>query len=813
MDRRSAIVVLAVVALAAILLWARSGTPPPGERDAAAPDAARSTDSTVAEAPMQVGSGGEDAVRTEVEAAGDAASRAAAVTAGGLRIRVVWHDETPAAGIQLWVAAALPGVSRPLARCVSDAAGTAEVDGLPAGKVRVDSDRGHGSRVDVVAGEVAETTVVLDEGVAVEGVVQDQDGRPVSPADVWLARFASPWMSGAVVAHADANGAFRVRAMPKRYSLGALAPGRAPSELVDLELIDTAKSPVHVVLVVGEPGGELHGHVFDSEGQAVVGALVAVGKSERSGSSRISGTMEEQWSPRVVASDAHGGYSVDSLAPGKQPVEVWARGFPFWHGACEIVAGQDEALDIVLPAGVTVHGIVRGADQNPLGEAVVRAFPVAISKDFLQGGQYDYDSTFGGPSATTDASGHYELRNAAPGEVHLYVDSGEQRRMATTIPWAETVLQAEPGAVLEWNPVIELGHTIEGVVRYHDGTPMDGLFVILLEPGTGAQQAIETDEDGRFRFVHLANQPYDLSVQFWSAPKDAPPLGARGLWPDRGPVELTAAFDKPQQQVPGSVHGKVDDAGHRLAGPETFGVILSNEDRSWRVNPKIEGDEFTFTDVEPGRHRVTVLSGENPVLVGEWFEVAPAERKELGTLVTEPGAVLHVHIERPAGTRAIEPTLWFRPENASHSRKVEVGNATELTLDNATELTLDNMTPGPYRISGHAEGAARIQATCTVAAGVESEVTLKLRPAARREVVVDYTAEQQLTRIRVSGQDGISYFDFAPDRTVPRPYRMKIRFPLGHFTLSVETANGEAHTDFEMATLDADQPSVHVQAR
>jgi protocatechuate 3,4-dioxygenase beta subunit len=798
MRRPTLLLALACVAIAALCFcfWP-SATPALSNDAGSARATSPATASTGAMAEVRPGPAGN--VRTDVDATGAPAG----ASDSSLIVHVQWSDGTPAAAISVYVVHYKPAPYRGLAALRSDDSGTARLDHVGAGTLQVMSDRGGEVQVEVTAGATAEATLKLEAGVAVEGTVRDGSGAPVPAADIWLTAYHMTWMAGAVVAHADERGAFRVREVPKSQSLGALAPGFAPSELVDLDLLDTKTEPVHVALVLTARGGALAGRVVDARGNVVAGAMVAVGSADRIHDMRTSGTMVEKWSPRTVRTDTNGAFRIDSLQPGKQPVEVWATRFPFWHGDCEITAGATTELAVQLADGVTVQGTVSGADDKPLAAAIVRAYPVAIRDDLLQVGQYDYESTFGFPSAVADAAGRYRLERAAPGELHLYAGRGPTGRMES-VPWASAVLAAEPGATITWNPKVDPGLTIAGVVRHRDGVPMSDLFVTALDRVTGKNQALTTDRQGRFRFLRLQNRPYDLSVQLWSAPKDAPPLQKHDVWPGQGEVELVAAFDSPKKLAPGIVRGRVDDPSKRIK-PGTLSVVLQLSDRSWQPHDKLSDDKFSFTDVNPGRLQVIVMSGESAVCAGSWFELQPAEDKDLGVIVVPPAATLRLHLERGPGAEELRPVVYLRQLDVMHGCKVEPGTASEYT----TELT-----PGIYEIriwSG--AGVASLMSEAKVVAGAENEVTLRLRAAGEREIVVDYPEGQRLTRIHVQEGEGTVFFDYEPKQMVERPYTMKLQLPVGRFVFEAATGSASAKLEFEMTSLQPGQPPVRLEVR
>lgn len=755
--------------------------------------------------PVQVARTDEAAARSMVTA--DAPNEVAGDrdTTGTLAVTVVFANGDAAAGIHVFVARQVRGAHRALATMITDADGRARA-AIRAGPVFVTNDRGGHKEADLRAGETTELHFELAAGVDVRGTVRLANGQPVAGAEVHAVAAGLPWQSVNRIARSDANGEFTARAVAKTASLGATAAGFAPSPLVDLELSDAQQAPLRVELVLSAPGGALTGRVVDGAGNGIAAATVAAGDSRRLFDHRNNGTTAEKWGPRTVRTGDDGAFLLAGLSPGKLPVEVQSAAYPLWRGECTIEAGETIELVVTMLPGVTVHGVVRGEDGNPLAGAIVRAFPRAIETHFLQSGQYDFDSIFGYAFTVTDDSGGYRLRNAEPGQLHLFAGAGMRRGRGESLPWADVVLPGKPGETLEWSPRIEAGPTIRGVVRHRDGVPMHGVFVSAIVPGQKERQSISTDKDGRFRFVRLRQQAYDVTVQLWSPPKGTPPVEAREVWPDRGELALTASFDAPKRQAPGSVRGTVLDAGNRLVNASALAVILANDDNSWNTNAKVEGGAFRFDGVEPGRKRVVVMSGEDPILHGPWFDLQAAENEDLGTLVTEPPGRLVLKVKREPGTEAIEPEFYAVLSGSAHGQRRKLGRA--------DELVFDNLSAGEFRLYTWAALLARIDTRCTVVAGRTTTVNLTLRAAVARELVVEYGPEQRITTIRLTDASGADVFTYERPQQLARPWRQKLQLPVGTFTLRVETeSGGAAATTFTMTSLAEGQAPVVLQAK
>jgi hypothetical protein len=374
--------------------------------------------------------------------------------------------------------------------------------------------------------------------------------------------------------------------------------------------------------------------------------------------------------------------------------------------------------------------------------------------------------------------------------------------------WADEVLHAEPGTVVEWNAKIDPGLQIRGVVRYRDGEPMTDVFAGLGEPGSRRQQSLVNDKQGRFRFVRLEKKAYDISVQVWNPPQGSPPVAAREIWPDSGEIEIVAAFDSPKKLQPGSVCGVISDVAQRLANPSALQVILTTDHGSWWTQSNLSGASFHFKNIEPGRVRVIAMSGEDPILYGPWVDLQAAEQKDLGTLVTEPGGKLVLSVVRRPGTEALEPNVYLAPLDGGNARKA-------VLTKGLAEVVIDNLVVGEYRLTAYGKGTAPVREVgCTVAAGTPATAVIELRAAVARDIVVEYGAAQRITAVCVQDESGAEIWSLKQPHAAERPFRVKLELPLGHLKIRVETeGGGVAESTFEMTSLAADQPTVVVQAK
>jgi hypothetical protein len=712
---------------------------------------------------------------------------------GALQVRAVWADRSPAAGVHLFLREApLGGGGRDLAGITTAADGTALFADLRPGRHQLRSDRDDRQVLDVVAGP-QQVTFTLKAGVHVLGIVRDAEGRPVADAGIWLQTARTSWDGGREVARSDGNGRFELLHVPAQRSLGAFANGHGPSALVDLAQIDTTKAPVHVELVLGPSGGELTGVVRDPRGKPVAAAIVAAGRGPRFLDHRGEDPIEV-WTSRTTTIAADGTFALTGLPIGQLPVAVRASGFAVWRGTAAIQASAATTLDVMLQPSATLHGQVRNAGGTAEAGAIVSAYDRAPGTSFLAGGQIDYEELFGHVETTADADGRFELTGIAPGEVHAFALRGvpldgkgrPRRPEGVSVAFVREQLQLEPGARQAWNPVLDDGHRIAGIVLYRGGQPMGDVFLTLKDEQSGAEHVMTNATDGRFEFLCLPASTFTLRVQYWDAPQGTPQLERSGLRPNAGLLELRAPYDQPVEQAPGIVFGRVDDAGRRIRQPAAVQVELHSDRRWLRTDGKLKDGAYRFERVDPCRFRIVLI--ENGALLAEsdWFELPPAGAVDAGVLRTVPAGALQITLQRGAGCELAKPKLYLRRHGDTHSSVVEPG------LDH--EALAGNLTPGDYEITGYCQGVCRMRGEATVRAGETSTVSLPMRAGAlcRFEVWLPEATTATTCSYRIVGSDGAEFLRREAQLAgMPlRPYPVFEAVPPGDWRLQFELVGG-----------------------
>ncbi|MEO6708580.1 MAG: sigma-70 family RNA polymerase sigma factor [Planctomycetota bacterium] len=796
------IAIVAVVLLAGLVWWRveRSGE---AEAGLAAPSTSQPIVPEVAQDSSKIATPDSSQARARSAAVDQAPPAAVKSRFGSLDVLVRWSDGTPAPGIAINFRRELQAADsskRGFLRATSDAEGHASSGDLLPGSVHVASGRGGSKKVQIIAGESSQVVLDLPKGLEVDGRVLDGHDRPVANAEIWLTSSYTDWLGMSLAARSDLNGAFQLRDVVEDQSLGATAQGFAPSELVDLELLEKHDGRVEVVLRASHPGGSLQGRVIDTRGAPVQGANVCVGIGTHD-DLRADGTFAEQWAPRQARTDGDGRFRFEGLPEGAVPVAVWLSAAPQWTGSAEVHAGATAELAVTLQDGASIGGIVRDAQGAPVAGAIVRIFERALLPWSITLGQYDDPSVFGSPLTVTDAGGSYQIENAWPGEVHAYASPTRNLQRFRAQFHAEAVLHPVAGQHTAWDPVLEPGRTIRGYVRYSDGVAMDNVFVHATEQGAGEHRTLHLGEDGRFEFFNLPPGPFKVDVQLNSPPREAGPLFKDGIYPDGVEFDLVARYPSPEKNPSASVRGKFKDPLGRFA--KTLTPVLESPDGTGRYPRRADDEGFEFRGIAAGRYRVVGQFAEEVGFISEPFELQAGEQLDLGILMVAPGASLTLHLRRASELEGEQVSYaYLHPRDALRQ--------SPLDFSSSDEVVLKNLTLGAYELKIYG-GPKYAQVMRSFELKADMELDLPLRPYFPRiiEFAFDPTKASGSLHLTIRDAQG----ELFEDTTLfnrwneHSPFGLHYNMPAGHFTVRAESssglvASGEIHVEFPGGALE-----------
>ena len=499
--------------------------------------------------------------------------------------------------------------------------------------------------------------VTVREGSAVAGrVTRAVGGAPVAGAHVAVVDTAQRAM---LSARTGADGTYRVAGVtpgPVRVLVeanGLVPPPAAPGTVPD------GGTLTQDFALAG--GGTVVGRVLDPGGTPVPGARVNVA-SGGAGS-------------RSVATGAGGTFSLTGVPPGTHTLRTMKAGF----GAGErtgvgIVADEETNVgDVSLTEAGRVTGTVTDTDTGQR----------------LAGANVAVDGLRPGDPVLTDADGRFAMPDVPAGERQVAVSKPghePQQYMLTVTPGEDARLQA----------VLEAQGRIRGHVRRGDGTPVRGIAVVLMGPGTPHATTV-TDGTGAFSFTRLANATH--TVALWTGFGSRPYVSPREVTLAVGNRDLSLDFTLGFGHLKGTVRRPdgqpAPGADARL---ERDGIVL---------------DAMTADD--QGRYGFLVF-GTEAVDVVAFGEEAGFLRRE-GLSVPEGGTLLDQDLQGSGVGVTIDAGLPGAHVALTAPDGAGMDGATVFAKTGAGgAATFAVIPPGTYRAATRAAGRAPVEDTFAVGA-------------------------------------------------------------------------------------------------
>lgn len=379
----------------------------------------------------------------------------------------------------------------------TDETGAFNVRGLEEGKYGVQVQPPFGSnysskfipQLRINASGLSDYNITLSQGGRITGRVLNATGSPVQNAWVGAWSFTAASGAGAIT---DAGGNFTLTGLAASddYNLDVFPPFDQPN------LAGYHDFPLAVpdggTLALGDvnlsAGGQLVGHVADADGNALQNAFVNVGGRGTFG-----------WG----MTDADGNFTVPGLraTPG-QSLDVLVQA-PFGQGyvptrVTHVWAPNDQGVsdvgNVTLDSGKTLTGrITRGG--SAVADANVYVWPAQ-----------PYHGPPVGGSATTDASGWYNVTGLPAGDWDVKVDpnDGGQGNFTT-----RAVTIASGDSTVYYNVSLASASASIQVTLGSGGSPVQGAQVSCFNPTLHAGRGGTTDASGQVTFTGLPAGVFD----------------------------------------------------------------------------------------------------------------------------------------------------------------------------------------------------------------------------------------------------------------------------------------------------------------
>lgn len=315
-------------------------------------------------------------------------------------------------------------------------------------------------------------------------------------------------------------------------------------------------SPTDIVLEM-EPAGELSGVVYNSSGYPVEKATVVIDHGRKK-----------------TETNSSGEFSYNDINVSKAltiRAYAWKKGFAPGRSEPVILSPSQrrQTIDLELPPGFEIEGLVVDEDDLPIARANVRL------------SQHNFDSFIGevNQEARTNAQGEFFFAPVSPGSVTVAASAegraGASRRLTLGDDgdYPKIVLQ------------LRRGFEIAGTVRDDLGQPIEGASVTALGvPGLGNVSAT-SDRDGSFVIKNLREGEFPIQCVYTRNHENAKyvyrdklPIIATGSAPVRftlpvnGTVEGTVFSAESMEPIPSFTVEFIAKCAQTDGGTYDFGV-------------------------------------------------------------------------------------------------------------------------------------------------------------------------------------------------------------------------------------------------
>ncbi len=565
----------------------------------------------------------------------------------------------------------------------TDSDGTATLQGMPAGPLRVRASRAeHASATRHVGPDDPSVEIELTPACAIGVQVYDPRGNPASGAEVTVVG-SGVWPPRAV--EADATGHVTFADIPPGvYEVHARRGAEAATARRGIE-VEVGRS-AYISLRL-QQGSRLAGVVTDDADIPIEGAEVVLTET---GIALV---------PRVARTDATGAFRFEGVLPGT----YWVRADAAGHVSAQAAIRPEDAAEplvLKLPRAATITGVVYDQRDRPVAGVTVHwlgepeAPPPLISSgslgvttgpvppipiDALAGGSDDdLPQNLGttlvptGNSAVTDASGRFVLDGIRPGSGELLAEGSVYASVRSE------AIRLAAGDTHEVTMVMPDGHLLSGRVVDNRGFPIGSVPVELRAESEPWARSRMASDDGTFEFRGVRG----LAVLI-ARPPDLPNARVR--------VEVT--YDT---EVEIRLETELRSLEMRVYDPEGFPVPDARvELEGLRADTPTQRSGWTETD---GTIHIGALPTPPWRVVIDHPDFAPNER-----LVREDelGVELSTFLLRGGVVYGRVRSAW---SHAPIVAEVRLDDAPARTTDADGSYRFERVPLGAHRIVARAEG-------------------------------------------------------------------------------------------------------------
>jgi hypothetical protein len=457
-----------------------------------------------------------------------------------------------------------------------------------------------------------------------------------------------------------------------------------------------------------------------SDGNGVRGALVLLTpKSFEGGATREPGRTPE---PLYARTDAGGGWTLESVKPGRYTLSASARGFlPGIGNDVRVVAGEaNDGFDLALVAGGhPVRGVVSDIGGGGIESALVEIVRLDDSN------MLKLDRTPVG--ALTDEDGRYEVM--MPDGTYIgsaghpdYVSRQESFEVAGSERVVDFALT--PGAVIEG--VVQARGSEEpvaGAVVVASGGAVSGSSFGFTVRGFGEHRVV-TDADGRFRLSGLGSGVFELSAAAAGHATRESTEVALGIAETRSDVVV---WVEPAFTISGFVVPRDDEESGALEGVWVGALSLRPPGLFVARAPTESDGYFEIPGVQPGNYMVAALGEDTlPNFTGTGAQVEDRDVTDV-LVVMDRGVTIRGRVEPPTPASI---SLQIEADGMGLTGMLSaIGNAfVRGRADAEGNFVLSPVATGKLRIVAEGDDGSKGEIAVEVPAEGLDEVVVQLEP-------------------------------------------------------------------------------------
>lgn len=695
-----------------------------------------------------------------------------------MRVLVLWPDGSPAAGVQV---RARPrdrtnaALHERWGRVGRDGAlAFAEDEPLASGTWSLRPDRGRSQ--DLRFPLSRPHSIQLAAGLEIRGRVVDKTSEQGIPnARVWLSS-GERFDVGRVVTRTDANGRYRIRAVPPGRALSVRADAYGASSLRRIHAPTDPGTTDHVQDFKLAPGDRIvEGRVRSQDGEAIADARLWIGHVFRRPNDFEASAGKHQ-APILTRTDDDGRFRVRALRQYRRHV-LWAAAPGFGLARHRLgmgkKAGPGAPLEIVLARASTLEG------RSEPGTKIRLAFEAyKPGSEPAEATDHDVLPPWVATTTTADEGGAYRLEDLPSGRLRAFAIGADPRQQAAT---DLTLFAARTS---NWSPRLGPAPSLRGILRSKADQALESLQVVARTWGQ-APRRTTSRSDGSFELPSVPEVPHEVRIY---ADRDREILLAQrsGVQPAHGTMRIVV----PEHRLPSaSLRGRfrIDALLPALASarPRDFVVSARSQVDALQVALDAQGG-FAFPALPPGAYRVAV-SHRGDLIWTSTHELRARQDLDLGEVfASKTSGDLTLFVRRADGT-AIERGFAFlmTPDGLSTARMLWLrkgeGRARALPI-------------GRYRIVIGVDGARCFGPVFEIRPGAQlnRRFVVPARAPQRFSLVSARSGNKLRGFVTIKGADGetAAAFDFFQKRDASGSFPQTVFLAPGDYELTFTPHEG-----------------------